>query len=112
MKSYKTWSSLIRVVIQTKMAANWSDHPQAARCLCEFNGAKSEHVKDSKCVYGDLVWVSTRLRFPVVSKRLKMSLLLLSVYLIIICPNLHEQLIKSEIRLSSSRFEHCSESLV
>ena len=65
MKSYKTWSSLIRVVIQTKMAANWSGRPQAARCLCEFNGAKSEHVKYSKCVYGDLARFSTRLSFSV-----------------------------------------------
>ena len=33
-------------------------------------------------------------------------------YLLIICPNSHEKLIKSEIRSSSSRFEHCSESLI
>ena len=33
-------------------------------------------------------------------------------YLVIICPNSHEKLTKSEIRSSSSRFEHCSESLI
>ena len=29
-----------------------------------------------------------------------------------ICPNSHEKLTKGEIRSSSSRFEHCSESLI
>ena len=33
-------------------------------------------------------------------------------YLVIICPNSHEKLTKSEIRSSSSRFEHFSESLI
>ena len=33
-------------------------------------------------------------------------------YLVIICPNSHENLTKSEIWSSSSRFEHCSESLI
>ena len=33
-------------------------------------------------------------------------------YLIIIWPNSHEKLTKREIRPSSSRFEHCSESLI
>ena len=33
-------------------------------------------------------------------------------YLVIICPNSHEKLTKSETRSSSSRFEHCSESLI
>ena len=32
-------------------------------------------------------------------------------YLVIICPNSHNKLTKSEIRSSSSRFEYCSESL-
>ena len=31
-------------------------------------------------------------------------------YLVIICPNSHEKLAKSEIRSSLSQFEHCSES--
>ena len=33
-------------------------------------------------------------------------------YLVIICPNSHEKLTKSEIRSSSSRFEYCLESLI
>ena len=33
-------------------------------------------------------------------------------YLVIICPNAYAKLIKSEIMLSWSRFEHCSKSLV
>ena len=33
-------------------------------------------------------------------------------YLVIICPNSNAKLTKSEIRSSSSRFEHCSESLI
>ena len=33
-------------------------------------------------------------------------------YLVIICPNSHEKLTKSEINSNSSRFEHCSESLI
>ena len=33
-------------------------------------------------------------------------------YLVIICPNAYAKLTKSEIRSSSSRFEHCSESLI
>ena len=33
-------------------------------------------------------------------------------YLVIICPNSHEKLTKSEIMSSWSRFEHCSESLI
>ena len=32
--------------------------------------------------------------------------------LVIICPNSHKMLTKSEIRSSLSRFEHCSESLI
>ena len=32
--------------------------------------------------------------------------------LVIICPNSHKKLIKSEIRSILSRFEHCSESLI
>ena len=36
----------------------------------------------------------------------------LASYLIIICPNSHEQLTKIKIRSSWSRFEHCSESLI
>ena len=33
-------------------------------------------------------------------------------YLVIICPNSHEKLTKSEIRSNSSQFEDCSESLI
>ena len=33
-------------------------------------------------------------------------------YLVIICPNSHGKLTKSEIMSSSSRFEHCSEPLI
>ena len=33
-------------------------------------------------------------------------------YLVIIFPTSHKMFIKSEIRSSSSRFEHCSESLI
>ena len=33
-------------------------------------------------------------------------------YMVIICPNSHEKLTKSEIRSSSNRLENCSESLI
>ena len=33
-------------------------------------------------------------------------------YMVIICPNSHEKLTKSEIRSNSSRLENCSESLI
>ena len=33
-------------------------------------------------------------------------------YLVIICPNSHGKFTKSEIRSNSSRFKHCSESLI
>ena len=76
---------------------------QTDRGHCYMSRA-SGAAGDKKLTKGEIRSVRTLLRITHLAHR--------KSYLVIICPNSHETLTKSEIRSSSSRFEHCSESLI
>ena len=68
--------------------------------------SSSSHLAYRKS-YLVIIWPKVKLgQVQVSSNRYRKS------YLVIICPKSHEKLTKREIRSSSSRFEHCSESLI
>ena len=88
-----------QVGVDSNIAQNHSSSPQEV-----ISGPQFTWKVDQKLNYVKLESISTLLRITQLAYR--------KSYLVIMCPNAHEQLTKSEIMSSWSRFEYCSKSLV
>ena len=100
----KSWPrvKLGQIQVGSNITQNHSSSPWEViygHCLPQFTWKV-----DQKWYYVKFRWVRTLLRITRIAHK--------KSCLIIICPNSHKKLAKNEIRSSSSRFEHCSESLI